>query len=178
MIREAFRASAVALALFVAPVVSHCGGVDDQRLPELEPETGRVFTVAVELIDEGDVCLYADAAPETFFERGAPQVFEAGSRLAVTVAAPECLSQSCDVHRVAHCSVDREGATLVVSSELRYDELQAKQCTLDCGRLAARCESEPLEEGTYEVVHGEASIALTVPSTIEPCVYEPTRHAE
>jgi hypothetical protein len=140
-----------------------CATVEEVRFDDAPDKTH------VEYVDEGEACLYADAFPDDLFEAAEPQLFHVGSRLATTVTVPECLSSSCDVHRVAQCWVERDGATITVSSLLAFDELAAELCTLDCGRLVARCEGEPLAAGDYQVVHGDAVVALTVPSTVAPC---------
>lgn len=117
---------------------------------------------------DGELCIYADEAEPRI---GDPTIqhFEDGDRLVARVALPECLSSSCDVDRVARCHVFRHRNTLIVSSVLEYTRLEDQPCTLDCQQLSVTCESEPLEAGSYEVVHGDATLSLDVPSSIPAC---------
>ena len=123
----------------------------------------------VEFENEGEMCLFEAGPHETFLALGGEQTFVAGDRLRVRVAVPHCLSASCDVNRVARCDVMAKGNVLMIESYLSYDVVDAEQCTLDCGLLWAFCESEPLDAGHYEIVHGSATRPLTVPSVISAC---------
>jgi len=138
-------------------LLAACSVVEDERttepLVDLDPATGD--KTPVHLVDEGDACFYADAYPDSWFDSAEPQYFEENSRLAVTVTTPGCLSQTCDVDRVAFCEIDQDGEMLFVSSYLGFNEVDAPMCTMDCGTLTARCQSEPLSAGNYTIVHGD-----------------------
>ncbi len=123
-------------------------------------------------VDEGTLCMFSGEPimPGTPAAGSELLTFEEGSRLFVTVSLDDCLSDSCDVNRVAYCQVAQDGTTLLVSSELSYEMTDQTQCTMDCGRLVARCESEPLSAGHYQVAFGGATYPLSVPSTlVNPC---------
>lgn len=124
----------------------------------------------VQLEDDGELCLL-DAEGDSLFAgfAGGDQTFVEGNRVRFRVAVPGCLSSSCDVNRVAECTVKTKGNMLIVESYLAYNAMESEKCTMDCGKLFATCESEPLELGSYEVVHGSETRALTVPSTIDAC---------
>lgn len=124
----------------------------------------------VEMEDDGELCLL-DAEGDSLFAGFASgdQTFVEGNRVRFRVAVPGCLSSSCDVNRVAECTVKAKGNILIVESYLAYNAMESEECTMDCGKLFATCESEPLELGEYEVVHGGVARPLTVPSTIDAC---------
>jgi hypothetical protein len=123
----------------------------------------------VEHVDSGMLCIHAEDGTAQLLQ--GPQEFEPGSRLVVTVQVPECLSNTCDVNRVAECNVVRVGGTLEVTSYLGYDEVDGEPCTMDCGRLTATCESEPLEQGSYRIFFDGASHPFSVPSKLnDPCL--------
>ena len=89
----------------------------------------------------------------------------AGEPLAVSVRSP-CLSNVCATERSSKCTVTREGARLVVTSELTWigPEDLGRPCPRDCTFLEAQCKTEPLLAGSYEVVVGAQVTAVTVPS--------------
>lgn len=124
----------------------------------------------VELEDAGELCLL-DGGGDARFDgiEGGAQTLVEGNRVRFRVAVPGCLSSSCDVSREAHCAVKTKGNTLIVESYLAYNAMERESCTMDCGKLFATCESEPLELGQYEVVHGDQIRSLTVPSTFDAC---------
>jgi hypothetical protein len=129
-------------------------------------------TDIVELNDGGELCMFAQAPFLPGVSTVDPEMltFDEGGRLHITVAMPNCLSQSCEVDREADCSITRDGEALTVQSRLAYRTVERESCTLECGRLIARCESEPLEAGNYTVHFDGQSHALPVPSTLsESC---------
>ncbi len=119
-------------------------------------------------VDEGTLCMFSNAPIIPVAPAGDSELltFDEGSQLFVTVSLEDCLSDSCDVNRVASCQVTQDGATLQVTSELSYEMVDEAQCTMDCGRLVARCESAPLNGGHYKVQFGDQSYGLSVPSTL------------
>lgn len=122
----------------------------------------------VALADQGALCIRGEAEPAIWSEH---QRIDAGERVVVTVELDRCLSSSCDVDRVASCVVERQGKTLRVHSYLGYATLDDAACSRDCGRLVAKCQSEPLGTGVYEVALGDQRRALAVPSSSDgPCL--------
>jgi hypothetical protein len=166
-----------ALVSAVAIVICGCGGVEDEGTPEsvFNPDPGTGDKVPVHHFNEGDICFYEGGYPDAFVDMSKPQRFEEHSVLAVTVATPECLSQTCDIDRIASCSIDRYTDIIEVTSYLGYTEVDATMCTMDCGQVVARCQSEPLPAGDYHIVHGGNYAQLTVPSTVAACSGNPMR---
>ncbi|MBW2458702.1 MAG: hypothetical protein JRI68_29660 [Deltaproteobacteria bacterium] len=119
-------------------------------------------------MDEGTLCMLSGEPlmPGTPAAGSELLTFDEGSQLHVTVSLDDCLSDSCDVNRTAVCQVTQDGATLQVSSELSYEAFDEAQCTMDCGRLVARCQSAPLSAGHYKVEFGADTYGLSVPSTV------------
>jgi len=122
----------------------------------------------VRAVDDGTLCMLSGEPmmPGTPGPDSELLTFEEGSRLHVTVSLDDCLSNSCDVNRKAVCQITQDGATLTVDSELSYEAFDEGQCTMDCGQLVARCESEPLSAGHYKVVFGADTYGLSVPATL------------
>jgi hypothetical protein len=112
---------------------------------------GRWETVT--FVDEGDLC----------FEQRGPSV-------AVSVTAPDCLSSSCSRDLDGSCTSQLDGTTIVLTSEISWEDDEAKfaQCTSDCGAPTIECDLGELPDGTYTVVHGEEQVSLVVPVT-EAC---------
>ena len=137
----------------IIPVILLAGCAEDS-----EPQRG------VEYLDSGTLCVHSPDGSAKLFE--GPQQFESGDRLVVTVQVPECLSSSCDVNRVAECSVARIADVLEVTSYLGFDEADGEPCTMDCGRLTATCQSDPLDQGHYRIHFGGDSHPFSVPSTL------------
>jgi hypothetical protein len=147
----------VRASIRLAPLAALLVGCGDEESPLVVYE------------DTGELCMFAEAplhANVPAFHSIEELSFEQGSRLHITVAAPECLSSSCDVIHEASCSVAREGNELRVTSRLSFEPTGETLCTLDCLQLMARCESEPLEQGSYTVVLGSDERTLSVPSTL------------
>ena len=163
------RSALLAAVSQAALLLVGCSSVVEEESPTRPLFDGAGDKTPIQYFDQGDLCLYADSYPDSFYSIGEPQIFDEYSRLAVTVAAPECLSQTCDVDRVAFCDIDMDRSTLTVTSYVAYDEIDAPMCTMDCGRLAARCKSAPLPAGNYEVVHGDTRVELRVPSIAAAC---------
>ncbi len=123
--------------------------------------------------DEGTLCAYGSRTDATSEVVGSTE-FSVGQRIQLTYSLDDCLSSSCDTNRAASCSVIRDGNLLRVSSSASYTQSSQSECTEDCGRLSAICQSEKLPAGEYRVVHGTEEMIVTVPSTIEPpCASEP-----
>jgi hypothetical protein len=101
----------------------------------------------IDYTNEGEVCL----------------VTRPSGALEVRVIFPDCLSSSCDLGRSASCSVTRSGNDLIIESRGNVAFQRDGTCALDCGKLRAICQSEPLEPGEYRVVHGDASATATLP---------------
>ncbi len=122
-----------------------------------------------ERIDEGALCLYAQA-PEVPHTNGPAQLYEADQALFVTVTLG-CLS-ACIQDEQASCSVHREQDTLVVNSVHTYDPPPAHTgCIALCHALSATCSTEPLPAGQYQLQHGDHVVALSIPSSVEkPCL--------
>jgi hypothetical protein len=85
-----------------------------------------------------------------------------------------CLSSSCDDLLDATCSTTLEGSTLTVeaTATVRSKSGRFVSCTEDCGSVTAECQTPPLAAGSYTVVYGEQSVALTVPAADETCAEE------
>ena len=172
--RPMLQASALTL-MFAA-----CGG--ETIAPQGEAQQALVpndqvavepVTVAVhpQIAHSGDVCLYGNALSRTPLPPGLLRI-GAGDRLVAEVTYPDCLSTSCDVSRVAACTIEsRADDTLVIDAFFSYAS-QAGPCTNDCGLLTATCESEPLDAGEYVVLHAGEAVPLTVPSTANACPLE------
>ena len=117
----------------------------------------------VTLRETGVLCLGTAAEVD---DAGAGGVdLAAGEPLAVSVRSP-CLSNVCATERSSKCTVTRDGARLVVTSELTWigPEDLGRPCPRDCTFLEAQCKTEPLPAGSYEVAVGAQVIEVTVPS--------------
>jgi len=125
------------------------------------------------VVTEGDMCVYANEPP---FFPGTQQltVLGEGDVLVVQVTLPGCLSSTCTMDRVASCRIVQDGRQLVVESSFGYVPLQGPSCTKDCVTLFATCESEPLAEGSYDLIHGDDVTPLQVPSRGEACGVGPS----
>lgn len=134
----------------------------------------QVAVQAITYVDDGELCLYANASPDMPFGPGGPQVFAEGDQLVVRVRAPDCLSSTCDIDREAGCTIEGTGTHLVVRSDLAFHRMvEANACSFDCGTLYAECRSAPLDKGVYEVQLGDRLVTLPVPSTMDTaCVPE------
>lgn len=97
--------------------------------------------------DEGELCFRSTPA----------------GQVEVKVRFPTCLSSSCSREPETSCSISVEGRQLTVSSRGSV-ECEGGTCTDDCGELAARCVSEPLADGAYQLRHGAASAEVTLPA--------------
>jgi hypothetical protein len=119
--------------------------------------------------DEGRICLYpgGSRAAQSFGAPGEPLRYEASGALDLVITMPDCLSGSCSHDERAACSAVVEGGTIRVQSSASYVE-QGTTCTSDCGFLSARCSTAPLPPGTYEIRHGDTTLAITIPSTVKP----------
>jgi hypothetical protein len=150
------KSATMTLVLPTLLVLGGCGSVDS------------VDNALLVAVDDGTLCMFSDAPLIPGAPAGGSQLlsFEEGSQLFVTVSLDDCLSDSCDVNREASCQVTQEGTTLQINSELSYEMVEATQCTMDCGRLVARCESAPLSGGHYMVEFGDDVFGLSVPSTL------------
>ena len=150
------KTARMALGLIALVGLVGCSSVD-----------GVDYTLVV-AVDEGTLCTFSGEPllPGTPAAGSDLLTFEEGSQLHVTVSLDDCLSNSCDVNRKASCQVTRDGNTLRVTSELSYEAFHEDMCTLDCGRLVARCESAPLSAGHYEIAFGDDQYGLSVPSTV------------
>lgn len=100
-----------------------------------------------EHVDEGTLCM--SAGPEA-----APVVN--------VKAWYGCLSSSCDQLVSTECNIEVDGARLIVHSRTVVDS-QGRECTADCGMVAAECRSEVVPAGTYEVVYGDRTTTVTIP---------------
>ncbi len=150
------KSAQLALGLAISLGLTGCSTVD-----------GVDFNLVV-ASDEGTLCMLSGEPlmPGTPGVGSELLTFEEGSQLHVTVSLDDCLSDSCDVNRTATCEVTQDGATLQVSSELSYEAFDEGKCTMDCGRLVARCQSASLTAGHYKVVFGDELYGLSVPSTL------------
>jgi hypothetical protein len=84
-------------------------------------------------------------------------------QLEVKVRFDTCLSSSCSREIETSCSISVAGGQISVSSRGSV-ERKGGTCTDDCGELAARCLSEPLAAGVYQLRHGAASSEVTLPA--------------
>ena len=109
-------------------------------------------------------CSSEDVSRETFENEGELCMRSlADGSLLVSVAFPTCLSSSCSQALEASCSVEVDGARVVIQSR-GSAEHRGRECTADCGTLGAECMSEELEPGQYEVVHGDTSYQVMLPA--------------
>ena len=140
---------------------SDATAVPDRATPPttIEAESFELVTVS----DAGEVCLFPDTPPAD------GPILDAGERLGIEVELPTCLSSTCDVERVASCTVTPLGNLLVVEADFSYVEFQGDMCTLDCVPLTATCASPPLAAGDYEVVFSGESTDVAVPSAVASC---------
>ena len=84
-------------------------------------------------------------------------------QLEVKVRFDTCLSSSCSREIETSCSISVAGGQIDVSSRGSVEH-KGGTCTDDCGELAARCLSEPLAAGVYQLRHGAASGEVTLPA--------------
>ncbi len=121
--------------------------------------------------DQGRMCVLPEAARDAFVPPApSSRSYAANQRLAIQVTMPDCLSSSCSHDAHADCTAEVKGTTIQVTSRGSYNEDKSGPCTLDCGSLVAHCLTGPLPAGTYEIRHGNATVSLTVPSTVDtPC---------
>ena len=64
-----------------------------------------------------------------------------------------------------------DGSTLTVEAAATIRSTNG-YCTADCVRVIAECHTPPLPPGSYTLVYGEESVALTVPGEAETCTDE------
>jgi len=94
----------------------------------------------------------------------------AKAKLVFGAFAPACVSDACDERPTLECSVDREGSTLTVHTRYIVDHKDGTTCTDQCKTVTAGCETPELESGTYQIIHGEKTFKLRVPSVLrDPC---------
>lgn len=105
----------------------------------------------IELVNEGGICLNSRSK-------------SAKSIVDITVTFRSCISSSCEKIVSAECECDVEANTIQVTSRGVFDRNMDTDCTGDCNKMVARCESEPLEPGKYTVYHGDQSIEVTIPA--------------
>jgi hypothetical protein len=116
--------------------------------------------------DDGTLCLGAAAdvdGGEGRVRAGVDLV--AGQPLPIRVRSG-CLSNACATARSSKCAVKRDGARLLVTSELTWivpEDLGAR-CPKECTFLDATCMTEPLPPGNYQVVLGERTVDIALPS--------------
>ncbi|MBX3185484.1 MAG: hypothetical protein KF819_00660 [Labilithrix sp.] len=125
--------------------------------------------------DRGTLCVGAAVAGDGGDTFGVD--LHEGQPLPVSVKSG-CLSNGCATERSAKCSVQREGDKLVVKSELswRGPEDLGYRCPQECTPLEARCVSEPLPAGKYQVVLGKQHLDVTLPSHLDAgCASEASR---
>jgi hypothetical protein len=101
--------------------------------------------------DEGTVCLQS----------------RSDGVLDVSVFFPTCLSSTCDTVLDNRCSVNVEGATIVVASFGSFESPRRGSCSADCRALVADCASEEsVPPGDYTVMHGEDQGPLEAPTEL------------
>lgn len=114
--------------------------------------------------DEGALCLGLlshDAGVQPTTE------IAANETIAVTVKTA-CLSDKCATDRTKICTAKREGARIVIASEMAWvapTEI-GQPCPGTCSPIEAHCTIEALPAGKYTLVHGARSMDLEVPSTL------------
>jgi hypothetical protein len=115
----------------------------------------------------GTACLYAERAS---VGTQVPQTFTPAASVIVSVTTS---TGACDSDRRTECSVQREGATLRVSSVASWvPPDDSTLCTRDAVPLTATCATAQLDAGPYVVTFGDNAMVLDVPSTREPpCVF-------
>lgn len=112
--------------------------------------------------DRGTACL--GVGDDSAFLDCSERVIPEEVPLRVSVDFDVCLSSSCDTELHAACRTSRSGNVVTITAEAAV-EFGGGTCTLDCNSVSTVCELEPLPAGTYELRYGEASSAITVPST-------------
>lgn len=106
------------------------------------------------LVDDGQVCVQ----------------LQADGRVKVSLQFHTCL-RSCDIAKPGTCSVSGDGQNLRVTSRAVVETLDDEECSSDCGRFAASCESDAtFAPGTYTVTHG-AETALVVLGSLAQCLF-------
>ena len=124
--------------------------------------------------DIGEICL-CEGLPG----RGCygVQIYNAGARVSVEFWIPGlCLSSSCMQEQMGSCSVTANGTTLNATTYGSYvdvkDSIGHSGCTADCRGIGATCETDPVPAGSYTIIYGTHTLALTVPSQLDlpPCV--------
>jgi hypothetical protein len=116
-------------------------------------------------LDEGEICIY-ESEPAVAHRNEPDQTYSAGQPIHLSVTLG-CLS-ACIRDEAASCDVTRAGQTLVVHSVHSYEPPPADEgCIALCNALSAVCASEPLEAGTYRIVHGSQTYSLAIPSSAE-----------
>jgi hypothetical protein len=104
--------------------------------------------------DQGSLCLRSNAA----------------GALEVTVNFPGCLG-GCDKLVEARCSVVVQATEIVVSSRGVVETTRSGACTDECMYATARCESAPLEPGSYTVRYGSQSEPVVLPESLTILFY-------
>lgn len=119
------------------------------------------------LLADGCAGATADATPvrQEFKDEGAVCLrSQSDGSVEVLVTFPICLSSSCSRALETSCEIELEDGKLVLRSDGAAESTGATECTADCGFLTAKCSSEALEPGDYELVHGEDSADVTLPA--------------
>jgi len=124
----------------------------------------------MEFVDVGRACVLSSA--EVMPEQ--QQQFVAGRPVAVRYYLDKCFSYSCSWDREATCTMTTNGQARVFTSTFRWVDPSGPEtvCTEDCYRLTAKCETDTLSEGTYQIHLGRGVVVdLTVPSLLDssPC---------
>lgn len=112
-----------------------------------------------EYTDRGEACL-VHTGTDTVDEP-----IEPGDDLEIIVFFPHgCLSSSCSDVRTTTCTATLVGDEIRVTSHgVVEEDVSARECTADCGIMAARCFIEIETAGEYTIVHGEETRAVTIP---------------
>lgn len=144
------RIRAAALALVVVVVVVAC-----KRKEDVDHVVKK---------DEGALCLGLlshDAGVQPTTE------IAANETISVTVKTG-CLSDKCATDRTKFCTAKRDGAKIIVSSEMGWvaPSEVGMPCPGSCSPIEAHCTIEPLPAGKYTLVHGARTMDLEVPSTL------------
>jgi hypothetical protein len=114
--------------------------------------------------DQGSLCvLHVDNASQNPFGCG-ELTFPADEPLVFSVDFGICMSSSCDLAIKASCQAVRDGSIIQVTAEGSYRH-EGDECTDDCIRLVARCETEALPAGDYEIHYAGESMAWSLPTT-------------
>jgi hypothetical protein len=98
-------------------------------------------------VNVGDVCVESSAS----------------GTVQVVVVFPTCLSSSCDRTLRTSCTVTESNGEISITSRGETESTGATECTDDCGALIARCESAPIEPGSYVVIYGDERVNVTLP---------------